>query len=195
MQTNQTRRNPRNYRSLSFLLVGAGLLLFALVVALVLINQGAFGFTESPQRIQIVPAEVSFPAPNLRFNNLQGESTSLAAYLGQVVLINNWATWCPPCRQEMPSLEAYYQEHAHQGFTIVAISAGDREEDVAGFVDELGLSFEFWLDADMFAMRAFRNDSLPSTYIMDRKGSIRLAWTGAVDLESLEKYVTPFLEN
>jgi thiol-disulfide isomerase/thioredoxin len=109
-------------------------------------------------------------------------------------LVNNWATWCPPCKAEMPTLETYFKKHNDQGFTIVAIEAGSPPEDVSRFASDYGLTFPVWPDPDERAMDAFRTDTLPSSYVVDRSGTVRLAWMGAISDEMLEKYVTPLLE-
>jgi thiol-disulfide isomerase/thioredoxin len=83
-----------------------------------------------------VPAKVNFPAPELTLMDLQGRARSLADYRGQVVLINLWATWCPPCKEEMPTLQAFYEQHKERGFVIVAINDGESREDVLRFVNE-----------------------------------------------------------
>jgi peroxiredoxin len=137
---------------------------------------------------------VNFPAPSLELTNLEGQSVLLSDYLGQVVLVNNWATWCPPCKAEMPSMQAFFETHKDQGFTIIEINSGDPREDVQSFVQENGLTFPIWVDPTSQALITFRNHSLPSSYVIDQDGAIRLAWTGAISLENLEAYVTPLLE-
>jgi len=134
---------------------------------------------------------VNYPAPELTLSDLQGNPSSLTDYLGQVVLVNNWATWCPPCKAEMPALQAYYQTHTAQGFVILGIEAGEPADEVTAFVEQYGLTFPVWLDAKGLALEAFRNFSLPSSYVIDRDGVVRLAWSGAISREMLEKYVTP----
>ncbi len=169
---------------------GMGLLLLGLA-ALLAIPQAAdqaAGETSS-----VVPAAVSRPAPDLALADLAGQPVSLKGYLGQVVLVNNWATWCPPCRAEMPTLEAYFQAHKGEDFTLIAIDSGEPAVEVVRFVDEMGLSFPVWLDPKGAALEAFNNMSLPSSYVIDRTGTIRLAWTGAISREMLERHVTPLL--
>ncbi len=141
-----------------------------------------------------IPAAVNYPAPELTLSDLQGNPSSLTDYLGQVVLVNNWATWCPPCKAEMPALQAYYQTHAAQGFVILGIEAGEPADEVTAFVKQYGLTFPVWLDPKGLALKAFRNFSLPSSYVIDRDGVVRLAWSGAISREMLEKYVTPLVE-
>lgn len=141
----------------------------------------------------VVPVEVNYAAPELTLNTLDGETESLADYLGQVVLVNNWATWCPPCKAEMPTLVAYHNEHTADGFSIIAVDAGEPADVVAQFAKDFGMKFPVWLDPDSAALRAFGNGSLPNSYVIDRNGTVRLAWTGEINRAMLEKYVTPLI--
>ncbi len=183
------RKRKNGTQTLALFLVGLGLL--ALGVAGVILLPRAAGETEGPA--SAVPARVNYPAPELKLTDLSGAAVSLDGYRGQVALVNNWATWCPPCRAEMPDLQAYYEEHRAQGFVVVAIDAGETAREVSRFVEGYGLSFPVWLDPDQRALAAFRNLALPSSYVIDREGQVRLAWSGAITLETLEKYVTPLI--
>jgi peroxiredoxin len=138
---------------------------------------------------------VDFPAPELQLHDIDGNPVSLSDYRGQVVLVNNWATWCPPCRQEMPILDAYFRDHRHQDFLIVAIDAGDPAEMVADFIDRYGLSFPVWVDPSSSALNSFRNNYLPSSYLIDQKGQVVMAWNGAVTYASLDQNITPLLKD
>lgn len=171
------------------IVVGAGLILLGIGFGMALLKQPPV------ERVAgVIPAPVNFPAPDLALERLDGQTESLADYLGQVVLVNNWATWCPPCKAEMPDLQAYYEAHEEEGFTIVAISAADAEVDVRAFAQQLGLSFPIWLDPQNQALAAFRNQSLPNSYVIDRRGVVRLAWTGGITRDILEEHLTPLLE-
>jgi len=140
------------------------------------------------------PVEVNFIAPDLSLKNLQGEQVALSDYLGKVVLVNNWATWCPPCRAEMPALNDYFQKHKDQGFTLIAIEAGDPAQDVQQFIDAYHLTFHIWLDPNGDALSAFHNGDLPSSYVIDKSGTVRFAWVGETGTDMLEDYITPMLE-
>lgn len=141
----------------------------------------------------VVPMAVNYAAPELSLRNLAGETESLAAYLGQVVLVNNWATWCPPCKAEMPTLVAYHNEHAADGFSIIAVDAGEPADVVSQFAKNFSMTFPVWLDPNSEALRAFGNGSLPNSYVIDRAGTVRYAWTGEISKTMLEKYVTPLI--
>ena len=138
---------------------------------------------------------VDFPAPDIRLNDLAGKPVSLTDYRGQVILVNNWATWCPPCRQEMPILEEFFRDHQHQGFTVVAIDAGDPAEIVSDFVSQNKLSFPVWIDPNNSALNSFRNNYLPSSYLIDDEGQVIMVWSGAVTRTSLEENITPLLRD
>jgi peroxiredoxin len=141
----------------------------------------------------VVPGSVNFAAPELSLENINGQTESLADYRDRVVLVNNWAIWCPPCKAEMPTLAAYYNEHRSEGFAIIAIEAGDPLGAVAPFVQSYQLKFSVWLDPNGLSLRAFGNGTLPNSYVIDRSGTVRYAWTGEISKAMLEKYVTPLL--
>jgi peroxiredoxin len=143
----------------------------------------------------VVPFAVNYAAPELSLQNINGTTESLTDYREHVVLVNNWATWCPPCKAEMPTLAAYYDEHNAEGFTIIAIEAGDPLEPVAQFAKSYGLKFPIWLDPNSASLKAFGNGSLPNSYVIDRTGTVRYAWTGEISKSMLEKYVTPLIES
>ncbi len=140
------------------------------------------------------PAITNYPAPQLELTDLQGQPVSIEDYHGQVILVNNWATWCPPCRIEMPELQAYFDAHAAEGFVVVAIESGEPADQVASFVQEFRMTFPVWLDPQSKALETFNNWDLPSSYVVDRDGIVRLSWTGGINRSTLEQYVTPLLE-
>ena len=107
------------------------------------------------------------------------------------MLVNLWATWCPPCKAEMPILQDYYTRHKGEGFTVIAVEDGDPTSDVISFINEYGLTFQVWLDPTYQATdHVFKTKNLPSSYVLDRKGNVRLTWVGAINSVNLEKYVS-----
>jgi peroxiredoxin len=93
----------------------------------------------------------------------------------------------------MPTLAAFYNDHAGEGFMLIAIEAGDTKEQVRAFALQHQMTFAVWLDPDGAALGAFQNRALPNSYVIDRTGTVRLAWTGPISRDMLEKYVTPLL--
>jgi peroxiredoxin len=142
----------------------------------------------------VVPAQVNYPAPKLELIDTNGAPVSLGDYRGRFLLVNTWATWCPFCEAEMPELETYYQVHGGDEFSIIAIAAGDSVADVQAFTQGHELTFSMWLDPKSKVFRAFRNNHLPSSYVIDKKGNVRLAWNGPISYGMLEQYLTPLLE-
>jgi len=192
----QPVRDPKRDRVRLAVLVIAGLGLLVLgVSSLVYLarSQAEPASTETPW-VSVVPEEVNFPAPELNLNDIDGNPVALSKTAGQVVLVNIWAFWCPPCRDELPELQAYYEAHRQQGFTIIGIESGDEKVDVDYHVKLFKLTYPIWLDPETLAAQAFQNFSLPSSYVIDRTGTVRLTWSGAIDRAMLEKYVTPLLE-
>jgi len=171
-----------------------GIFLVLIGIALFVVLQGTDGEAASPVAdLSVVPMAVNYPAPQLALENVNGKTESLADFGGQVLLLNNWATWCPPCKAEMPTLKKFHDAHSAEGFTIIAVEAGDGKDEVLQFANSLGLTFPIWLDPDGAALNAFKNGSLPNSYVIDRSGTVRYAWTGEISLAMLEKYVTPLI--
>ncbi len=171
---------------------GVGLILFGFVLFALLRRTDEAAASASVDR-SVVPMAVDYSAPQLSLQNLNGTTESLEDFRGKVVLVNNWATWCPPCKAEMPTLEQYYETHESEGFTIIAIEAGDGKDQVLQFVNSLKLKFPIWLDPNGDALQAFKNGNLPNSYVIDRAGTVRYAWTGEISLAMLEKYLTPII--
>jgi cytochrome c biogenesis protein CcmG, thiol:disulfide interchange protein DsbE len=144
--------------------------------------------------VSAMPDIVDSPAPKLNLTDLDGNPVSLSDTVGQVVLVNNWAFWCPPCRAELPELQAYYDAHRQQGFTVIGIEAGDAKVDVAYHVKLFKLTYPIWLDLKQESLMAVQRFNLPNSYVVDKKGRMRLSWFGVTDRATLEKYVTPLLE-
>lgn len=177
-------------QNLIMLAVGVGLVLIAVAVFLALPKAQS---EVEDAGSSAIPVEIGFPVPEVKLTDLNDQPVALADYHGQVILYNAWATWCPPCKEEMPTLEAYYQDHKAAGFVVIAIESGSPVSEVASFAKSYQLSFPVWPDLKSVAMAAFRTEALPTSFLIDRKGTVRLVWTGAISRNMLEKYVTPII--
>lgn len=130
-------------------------------------------------RIEILyepPAEapvVGATAPDFTLTNLAGEPVTLSQFRGQPVVINFWATWCVPCRREMPALQQAFVEHQEEGLVILAVNQREETNLVEPFVDELGLTFEILYDSDGAVNKAYQVTGLPRTVFVDRQGVIK----------------------
>ena len=175
-------------KTVPLLLLGLGLIL--IVVSTYFILQDVPVETN----FSTVPVKVSNPAPELTLMDTQGISRSLADYQGQVVLVNLWATWCPPCKEEMPDLQSFYDRHKEQGFVVIAINDGDPTADVLEFAEDYRLTFPVWLDPTYIATeQAFKTRNLPSSFVIDRTGIIRFQWVGWISRKMLDQHVLPLL--
>ena len=135
-------------------------------------------------------------APALDATLLDGSPFSLAGHSGKVVLVNFWATWCAPCRAEMPALDAYYRKHRDEGLVVLAVSMDDPKDEakVRQAMKPFAFDAAFGPKSDLKGYeRIWR---LPLTFVIDRSGTLRkMDWYGdpGLDEEALEKAVTPLL--
>jgi cytochrome c biogenesis protein CcmG/thiol:disulfide interchange protein DsbE len=134
-------------------------------------------------------------APDFTLPSLAGEPVTLSDLQGQVVLVNIWATWCPPCRDEMPAIEAVYQRYGNRGFTVLAVNQMEPQAAVADFVQELGLTFPIVLDGRGSVSQLYRVRALPTTFFIGRDGMIRDMLIGGPMGEAfIESKVVPLLD-
>ncbi len=128
---------------------------------------------------------VGSPAPPFQLRDLSGKPVSLASYRGKVVLINFWATWCGPCRVEMPAMELLYRQFKGQDFEILAVSTDAQGTVVTRpFKEALGLTFPILHDSDFRVGIAYGVRTLPMSFIVDRRGVITHRIPGARDWQA-----------
>jgi peroxiredoxin len=135
---------------------------------------------ESPEQILKESPQEGFLAPDFSLPDLKGATMTLSEYRGKVVLLNLWATWCGPCRREIPSLERLYQMRKDEDFEILAVSL-DRTSPsgVASFVANFRMSFPVVVDPGGKAGRLYWARAIPSSFLLDKKGVIRWVVRGA----------------
>lgn len=162
------------------------LALGVIVFSLVWIGVSAIlpGGTDTPG---IAAPQAGFLAPEFTLTTLDGETISLADMRGKAVLVNIWASWCIPCRSEMPAMQRMYEEYADQGFVILAVNATsqDSRQDAADFVAENGLTFPILLDIDGTVGAQYQVSALPSSFFVLPDGSIQEVVIGGPMAEAL----------
>ena len=139
---------------------------------------------------ELFPVEVGRPAPDFRATTIDSgaapRAKTLADYRGQVVLLNVWATWCAPCRVEMPSLQRLHDGYGARGLRVVAVSIDDpgQEPGIRAFAREYGLTFEILHDASGAITKAYQTTGVPETFVVGADGVIRKKVIGAADWSS-----------
>ena len=126
--------------------------------------------------------ELGKPAPDYRTASLSGDSVSLAQMRGRVVLLNVWATWCHPCREEIPVLQALHERYASAGLNLVGVSVDARgeEDTIREFANDFNMTYPLWLDPDERVQSTFLAIGVPATFLIDRNGILRWRHVGPV---------------
>ncbi|MDA3941089.1 MAG: TlpA disulfide reductase family protein [Spirochaetia bacterium] len=134
-----------------------------------------------------VPQQI-MDAPEFSAENLEGKQISLSSQKGKVILLNLWATWCPPCRAEMPSMERLYQKLNDPNFTILAIATPtppkETREKIIDFVDENGYTFPVLIDDSKEISYQYGSGSIPTSWIIDAEGKVLARFVGAMEWDS-----------
>ena len=138
---------------------------------------------DSPRRTgSSAQVAVGAPVPLYSAATLDGDTVSLADLKGQVVLFNIWATWCHPCRAEIPELQALHEQYERQGLELVGVSVDGENADrgIREFMSEFRMTYTIWRDPDERALSLFRTIGVPATYLIDRAGVLRWRMTGPI---------------
>jgi len=140
-------------------------------------------------------AEKPFTPDDFTLASLDGTRQSLASFKGKVVFLSFWATWCGPCKEELPSVEALYSKLSAKGFVVVAVDMGEDKAKVAQFAKDHNLTFPVLLDGNAAVGMAYGASSIPTNYLLDRSGRViarvvgfdGTEWTSSQRLDLFEK--------
>lgn len=201
----------RNGRSRSPLLFLGGAVFLGLALSLLLFGGNFFGPAAETSILQQLPApfgtakvaelpaasidllEVGDTAYNFYLSDLDGQNLNLEAFRGQPVILNFWATWCGPCRVEMPALQAAYESHQADELVILAVNDQEAHQDVADFFSELELTFTPLLDQEGEVSRLYHVFNFPTTYFIDEDGRVTAVHRGVLSAEQIETYLAATL--
>ena len=166
-------------------MIGAGVVLVAAAVLLLVLHSGGSAGG---------PARLGAPLANFSLTDLSGKTVQLSDFAGRPVLINAWATWCPPCQMEMPDLNAFYQQYRDQGFVILAINAGETAAQARAYIQQLGLTFPVLLDPDEHLMDLLHINDFPTSILVGRDGRVKMIYIGRMDRPTIDAQITPYLD-
>ncbi len=143
--------------------------------------------TTGPKGSELTPApEIGRLAPDFTLVDMEGNEVTLSDFRGKTVFINFWATWCPPCRAEMPEIEAVYQEYKDKDVVVIGVDILEPEDVVRQFVEQGGYSWIFILDATGAVSDDYRITAIPTSFFIDREGIIQAVVIGAMTKRAME---------
>jgi thiol-disulfide isomerase/thioredoxin len=138
------------------------------------------------------------PAPDFTLEDMDAKKFSFKDYRGKVILLNFWATWCPPCRREMPSMERLHQKFKGKDFIVLAVNQMEEADHVFAYTGELEVdpTFTILFDKDSAVSRAYGVQGLPTTYLIDKKGNIRFRAIGGREFDhpKVEKQILQLMQ-
>jgi peroxiredoxin len=148
---------------------------------------GSTVIIKQPESEIVTAAMEGFKAPDFELEDVQGKLIDLQQFRGQVLLLNLWASWCTPCRAEMPAMEAVYQSLKDQGFTVLAVNMTSQDDinQAVSFMNETGVTFPVLFDTAGEVERAYSLQALPTSFFIDREGIIQSIVVGGPMPESL----------
>ncbi len=148
---------------------------------------GADAWADPYAGMGVVRPDAPAEAPSFELIELSGARVSLDSLAGKVVLLNFWATWCAPCRSEMPGMERVWQQYRDRGFAVVAVSVdAGGEKRIAGFVRRLKLGYPILLDPDSEVAERYNVSGLPASFLIDREGRVIGRMIGSREWDSPE---------
>lgn len=185
----QNENVPKNRPSRPVLWILAGVAVIGLLVWLaVMVKTGADFFApESTKPQELKPLDFTV-------KDLTGSPVSLSDLHGKTVLVNFWATWCTPCKEEMPLLQAYYDAHKDENFVLVVVNVSDDVEDAEAFVIKYGYTFPVWSDPPGNVLIDLNMNGLPTSLVVDADGIVVKRWIGPLVQEDLDNVITPLLK-
>jgi thiol-disulfide isomerase/thioredoxin len=187
--TRQARKQQRTARKRKtrlqkIALIVGGVVLIGVVLVL--------AFSTTPN-VMVGPAQIGKPIANFSLTDLQGVTHAIADYKGRPVLINGWATWCPPCKAEMPALHDFYLKHKAEGFELLAVNSGESRAAVQQFINQEGFTFPVLLDTNKDVLDGLGVSGLPTSIFVGRDGTVKTIHIGGLSLDAIEKELTPLL--
>lgn len=156
------------------------------------VSDAAGGVIERPGQTDVAAAQGKV-APDFVLASLDGSDVKLSDFAGRPVFVNFWATWCVPCRKEMPEIIAASERYADRNLAVIAVNVQEPRDAAAGFAKDFGMTFPTVLDPRGQVAAAYRVTGLPTSYFIDRDGVIRGVWFGPLDADEMDKQLRKIL--
>ncbi|MHC0035521.1 redoxin domain-containing protein [Pseudoneobacillus sp. C159] len=166
----------------------AAVLLIVLFTVAIVQAMGKDGTESTSADSGKIGIEIGNEAPDFELKTLDGKTVKLSELKGQKVMLNFWATWCPPCKEEMPAMQKFHEEKDND-VTILAVNI-DPQLNVQGFVEEMGITFPIPLDETDQVNTIYQVISIPTTFFIDTKGVIKQKHIGGMTYDHMKKYVS-----
>jgi peroxiredoxin len=146
--------------------------------------------------LAVQAVQTNAPAPDFTLHAMSGPNLRLQELRGRVVMVNFWATWCGPCRQEMPHLNRLHEKYSRSGFVLLGVNVDDDPQNAAAVAAKLGIQFPVLLDTDKKVSDQYDLMAMPSTYLIDRDGKVRYLHRGYLSgyEEQYEKQIRELLK-
>jgi len=160
------------------------------ILAVLLLGAGWIAATRVPESDSASRASIPLPghpAPDITVQTLDGKTLALSDLQGKAVVLNFWATWCPPCQAEMPELQAAHDAYADGGLVVLGVNQGEDAATVQAFLAQRGLDFPVALDPQSEASMRYLVNSLPTTFFIDRHGVIQDSIVGQMNAATLKQ--------
>lgn len=188
----QSSRRGRDWRRLARYATAATIVALIAVLFVVQEMGGSMDSEAEPGLLDDAVVEIDQPAPDFELRSLDGGTVRLSEFRGQTVILNFWATWCPPCRTEMPEFDAAYREYqaAGGGLVVLAVDdlATDSEAEVRDFIEELGVAFPVLFDTSTSEVaKRYGVVGRPSTFFIDPDGTLRARNLGPLTADTLRE--------
>lgn len=167
--------------------IGLGAVTLAVIGFLALLGMGLLNM--SPATGMSGVTRVRKPAPDFTLPTFDGGQLSLARYRGQPVVINFWASWCPPCREEAPILERVWRRYTDQGILFIGIDIQDKEEDARAYLKEFDITYPNVMDEDGTVTVDYGVIGIPVTFFIGKTGLVERRWVGAIREDQLSAWV------
>jgi thiol-disulfide isomerase/thioredoxin len=135
-------------------------------------------------------------APDWQLSDVEGKPVKLSDFKGKVVILDFWATWCPPCRAEIPGFVVLQKKYADKGFTVIGVSLDERGPSVVKpFMRSFGMNYPVVMGTPKIVLDYGGITAIPTTFVIDRQGNVVTAYQGAMDQATFESVIGPLLEN